>query len=97
MTPTGSDANGTLAYLDGADAELDDADDNTAGHQVALEVGANTIKVQVTAEDTTTLRTYTHGGYPPGRAGESSAVCAIALSRFATPLWRRYRVWTACG
>ena len=36
-----------------------DADANTDGHQVALEVGANTIKVQVTAEDTTTLRTYT--------------------------------------
>ena len=59
VTPTRSDATATLAYLDGADAELDDADDNTAGHQVDLEVGANTIKVQVTAEDTTTLRTYT--------------------------------------
>ena len=59
VTPTRSDATATLAYLDGADAELDDADDNTAGHQVDLSVGENTVRVKVTAEDTTTPRTYT--------------------------------------
>ena len=36
-----------------------DVDTGTDGHQVDLEVGENTIKVQVTAEDTTTTETYT--------------------------------------
>ena len=35
-----------------------DADGNTAGHQVALEVGANTVAATVTAEDGATTRTY---------------------------------------
>ena len=59
VTPTLSDSNATLAYRDGSDQALADADAGADGHQVDLEVGANTIKVQVTAEDTTTLRTYT--------------------------------------
>ncbi len=36
-----------------------DADVNTVGHQVNLDVGDNTISVKVTAEDDTTTRTYT--------------------------------------
>ena len=59
VTPTLSDSNATLAYLDANDQSLADADAGADGHQVDLEVGANTIKVRVTAEDTTTLRTYT--------------------------------------
>ena len=58
VTPTPNDSNATVAYLDGSDSALTDAHTDT-GFQVALNVGANTIKVKVTAEDTTTTRTYT--------------------------------------
>ena len=57
---TASNADGaTVAYLDGDDQLLTDADAVKDGFQVDLEVGANTIKVRVTAEDGGTTRTYT--------------------------------------
>ena len=59
VSATRNDSNATLAYLDEDDQVLDDADANTDGQQVDLDVGDNTIKVEVTAEDTTTTRTYT--------------------------------------
>ena len=37
----------------------DDADDETSGHQVALDLGVTTIEVEVTAADNTTTKTYT--------------------------------------
>ncbi len=37
----------------------EDADTNTEGHQVDLDAGANTVTVEVTADDDTTTRTYT--------------------------------------
>ena len=48
-----------VAYLDGDGQLLTDADADTEGFQIDLEVGANTIGVRVTAEDGTTTRTYT--------------------------------------
>ena len=57
-----ADATATVAYLDGSDATLTDADAGSTGLQAALSVGANTIKVQVTARDRTTIQTYTLGG-----------------------------------
>ena len=59
VTPTPTDPDATVAYLDGDDAALDDADANTAGHQVRLAPGENTIKVKVTAEDGTAGEPYT--------------------------------------
>ena len=57
---TASNADGaTVAYLDEDDELLTDADADTEGFQVDLEVGANTIKAKVTAEDGSTTRTYT--------------------------------------
>ena len=57
---TATNADGaTVAYLDGDDQTLTDADGVEEGLQVDLEVGANTIKVRVTAEDGSTTRTYT--------------------------------------
>ena len=47
-----------VEYLDSTDTEIADADSGKAGWQVSLTEGANTIKVKVTAEDTTT-NTYT--------------------------------------
>ena len=48
-----------VTYLNDSDSALADADTNTAGFQVTLGPGANTIKVKVTAEDTSTVLTYT--------------------------------------
>ena len=59
LTATPNDSAATVRYLDAADAVLADADTNTDGHQVALSTGQNTIKVEVSAEDGTTTKTYT--------------------------------------
>ena len=72
VTPTLNDSGATIEYLDGDDATLTDA--GTAdGHQVALAVGDNVIKVKVTATDGNTTQTYTvtvtrpAATIPPGR------------------------------
>ena len=59
VTPTLGDSGATIEYLDGDDATLDDADTAKDDFQVAVAEGDNVIKVQVTAEDTTTTQTYT--------------------------------------
>ena len=60
ITVTATPAAGaTIAYTDADDVALPDADATTAGLQVVLDEGANTIKVTVTAEDGTTMQTYT--------------------------------------
>ena len=49
----------TLAYLDGDDNALDDADAGTPGREVALEVGEETlVQVKVTAQNGDAMRTY---------------------------------------
>ena len=58
ITETKSESTATVEYLDGSDATLTDADTMTAGLQVNLSVGTNTVKVKVTAPDTTTTKTY---------------------------------------
>ena len=58
ITATTSESTATVEYLDGSDATLTDADTMTAGLQVNLSVGTNTVKVKVTAPDTTTTETY---------------------------------------
>ena len=59
VEPTLSDSGATFDYLDDTGSTIADADDQKDGHQVSLSVGANTIKVAVTAEDDTTTQTYT--------------------------------------
>ena len=57
---TASNADGAgVDYLNGEDQVLTDADADTEGFQIDLEVGANTIQAKVTAEDGSTTRTYT--------------------------------------
>ena len=51
--------NAEVEFLDGSDDEIDDADTNTAGHQVNLGVGENVVKIKVTSEDGTKTKTYT--------------------------------------
>ena len=58
ITPTVNEGNATVEYLDSSDTAITDANPGKAGHQVSLAVGANTIKVKVTAQDTTTTRHY---------------------------------------
>ena len=49
----------TVAWLDGNDRMLADADTTESGHQVELEQGDNVFKVRATAQDKTTTNTYT--------------------------------------
>ena len=58
VSPVTNDASATVAYTDGADQPLTDAD-SAAGQQVDLAVGENVIKVKVTAEDGNATETYT--------------------------------------
>ena len=60
LTPVPNHRSATLAYLDGADAVLADADPATPDtFEANLVVGENVVKVKVTAENGTTMRTYT--------------------------------------
>ena len=52
VTAMTTDSGASVAYLDGDDMTLDDADTGDDGHQVTLAEGDNVIKVKVTAEDT---------------------------------------------
>ena len=50
VEPEKSDDEASFVFLDGTDTELDDADTVEDDFQVSLDVGANTLKVKVTAE-----------------------------------------------
>ena len=59
VEPTRNDENATIQYLDSADAALTDADMSTPDvFDVNLADGDTVVKVKVTAEDTTTIKTY---------------------------------------
>ena len=59
VKPTVNESNATFVFLDGNDSQLTDADSGQDDFQVSVSQGANIIKVQVTAEDTSTTATYT--------------------------------------
>ena len=59
VTPTKSDTDASVEYLDAKDAAITDADGTATGQQVDLAVGTTTIKVKVTAGDAMTTETYT--------------------------------------
>ncbi len=96
VTALASDAGqATVEFLDASDETLADADLNTAGHQVALAPGENTIKIKVTAEDGATTRTYTlvvtrlgplevSFGSPSFRVAEGGSVTVTAVLERAT-------------
>ena len=54
VTPEVGNGNAAVAYMPSVDSDL-----MSAGHQVALAVGVNTIEVEVTAEDGNSTQTYT--------------------------------------
>ena len=58
VTPTTLNPNATIAWLDGNGMALADAD-TAVGQQVALSAGANVIRMKVTAQDGTSMETYT--------------------------------------
>ena len=58
VTPTVNDSTASYEIQDSAGTALTDSDTNTTGFQVDLSEGANTIKVEVTAQDAST-ETYT--------------------------------------
>ena len=59
IVPEVNESNATYEIQDSGGTALADADDMEDDFQVSLGVGANTIEVEVTAEDTTTMETYT--------------------------------------
>ena len=59
VVPTTTDANATVAYLDGSDTPLPDANTVTDEQDVDLVVGETVVKLKITAADTSTLLTYT--------------------------------------
>ena len=59
LNATTSHDSAVVAILDSSDSYLADADENTPGHQIHLNVGENTFKLKVTAEDDTTVKIYT--------------------------------------
>ena len=89
------DSAATVAYLDANGAVLADADDNSDGHQVDLAAGSNTVKVEVTAQDAVTVRTYTlavtrqasssGGGVPTPAPPASETIFSGTLTVVANP------------
>ena len=79
-----SDSGARIKYFDESDSAIADGDTNIEGHQVSLAVGNNTIKVQVTAEDGVTVRTYT----VTVARGEATTTC------LAPNLTGRTQIWT---
>ena len=83
-TPTDNDA--SVAYLDDSNTPIPDADTTKNGRQVSLVGGMNTIKMQVTAADTTPPRTYTltvtrgSGGTTPITSTNTAPTVANAIS-----------------
>ena len=59
IAPTPTNNGARVAYLDGSDTAIPDADTTKSGQQVPLAVNTNTIKVKVTAEDGAMTKTYT--------------------------------------
>ena len=59
IKPTTNDDGASFKFLDDTDSEITDANMNKDGQQVSLQVGSNTIKVEVAAEDAGTTQTYT--------------------------------------
>ena len=59
VNPTLSNTSATVQFLDATDAPIADASATADGQQVNLSVGANTIKVKVTAVNAITTKTYT--------------------------------------
>ena len=59
VTPTPSNADATIAFLDADGGLLADTDLTTAGHQVRLGPGDNEIKIQITSQDGEAMRVYT--------------------------------------
>ena len=80
VTAARSDSAAEIAYLDGDDIELADLDTVADGHQVDLVVGANTIKVQVTAGDGATTKTYAMTVTRAAQSDTDAALSAIALA-----------------
>ena len=77
VNPTLGDTKASFAYLDGDNATLTDADgDPMNGFQVDLEVGANVIRVKVTAANGTDTETYqvTVTRSMPGTCSSGTAV-----------------------
>ena len=82
VTATTSDMDATVAYLDGDDAALADADAATDGFQVTLAVGETTFKAKVTNGTATTIYTVT-----VTRVAATATVCTWTPAAGETVIW----------
>ena len=94
VLPTVNDSNATYEIQHGDGTALTDADTNTTGFQVAIDEGENTVKVEVTAEDGSTILTYTitvtrEDVTPP--SPESALTCRTDRQQRSTLSVRRRR------
>ena len=87
INPTVNESHATFEYLDSSDTAITDADSGKTGQQVSLVEGANTIKVKVTAQDTTTdtytvvvTRAATVPGAPTGLVATAAGAFRIDLA-----------------
>ena len=80
IAPTATNAGATVAYTDGNDAALADADgDPNNGHQVDLVEGPNVVRVVVTAADGVTTLTYTVTVQRPA-SSEDATLSGVSLT-----------------
>ena len=73
VAPTTTDDGATVVFADGSGTAITDRDGNTEALDASLAVGANVIKVKVTAEDDSTTKSYTlhvaRAALAPGTCG----------------------------
>ena len=83
IAPMTTNNGARVAYFNGSDTAIPDADTMKNGQQVSLAVGANTIEVKVTAADGTTMLTYTvtvTRAEPEQISSTDATLSALALS-----------------
>ncbi len=86
IAPTTTNNGARVAYFNGSDTAIPDADDAKNGQQVSLAVGPNTITVQVTAADSTATQPYTvtvTRAEPEQIPSTDATLSALALSNAA--------------
>ena len=80
INPTKVHGSATIAYFDANDDTLADADTGTANFQVDIDPGDTLVKIEVTAEDGTTTKTYSIAALRAVQTTEESESCGNSRS-----------------
>ena len=88
VVPTSTDTNARVEFLDANDMALEDADGGVADFQADLAVGANTVKVKVTAENGVAMTTHTLSiRRAPAAPGQVTGVTAMSAVESLAVSW----------